>query len=154
MSSRAFGPRRSRLSTAALAALDSGLPVRVETHSRQRSIFSGAEELGVHGLTSELAEMLSCLRIRSFRVRAELEEVTCAMLGNVQCGFWPFARRAALDLAGMLALAANRRLADPELCVRGAKGALRVAELCVKEAACRGVEAEASVSAQLFTEVR
>jgi hypothetical protein len=52
---------------------------------------------------------------------------------NVRCGFWPLARRAALDLAAMLAPACKRRLVDHDLAVRGANLALRVSELCGKE---------------------
>jgi hypothetical protein len=52
---------------------------------------------------------------------------------NVRCGFWPLAHRAALDLAALLRQARRRRLVDPELAVRGANGALRVAHLCSRE---------------------
>jgi hypothetical protein len=97
--------------------------------------------------------MISCLRVRSFRVRADLEEVTSALLANVECGFWPYARRAALDLAALLSYAAKRRLSDVELCVRGEKGAVRIAELCVSHA-CQGVEAAAEESAPCFKESR
>jgi hypothetical protein len=53
---------------------------------------------------------------------------------NVECGFWPLARRSALDLSDLLVLARKRRLADAELSCRGANGALRIAELCAQEA--------------------
>ncbi len=44
--------------------LDIGLRVRVDVHpSRQRAIFCGAENLSVQALTSELAEMISSLRV-------------------------------------------------------------------------------------------
>jgi len=52
---------------------------------------------------------------------------------NVECGFWPLAQRAALDLSDLLRTAARRRLADPELCLRGANCALRIAELSGRE---------------------
>ena len=152
--SSTFGPRRSRLSSAALRALDAGLQGHVEPRPSQRLLFAGAEELSLQDLASELAETLSLLRVYSFAVRADIENVTSAMLANVQCGFWAYARRAALDLSGILASAGKRRLADRQLCIRGANAALRIAELCVQEA-CRGVESAAEAAAQRFTsEVR
>ena len=120
-------------SSAAAAALDFGLRVRVETHPAQRNIFSGAERLSVRELTSEVAGLVSSLRVRSFSLRYELEQVTSAPVTNVECGFWPLARRAALDLSGTLSLARKRRLAEAELCYRAANAAERVAELCVAE---------------------
>jgi hypothetical protein len=123
-----------RPSAAAALALDLGLQVRIETHPEQRPIFASAEELPVQRLVSELSLLVSELRVRSFALRYELEEVTSALQRNAECGFWPQARRAALDLSGVLSLARRRRLADPELCLRGSNGALRVAELCAREA--------------------
>jgi hypothetical protein len=135
MSRHTFSSRPSRpLGAAALAALDAGLQVSVETYRSQRLLFAGAENLSLQDLTSELAQRLSCLRIRSFYVRADVEELTDALLHNVECGFYIYARRAALDLSATLASAGKRRLADRELCVRGANVALRIAELCVQEA--------------------
>jgi hypothetical protein len=126
----AFGPRRSSRSH---AALDFGLRVRLEVGVDQRTIFSGAENLSAQELTSELAEMVSQLRVRSYAMRGNLEEVTSALMTNVRCGFWPLAQRAALDLSGLLDLARRRRLADGDLCARGAAGASRIAELCDRE---------------------
>jgi hypothetical protein len=120
-------------SAGALASLDFGLRVRVETHVSQRSIFSGASNLSAQELTAEVAELVFELRVRSFALRGHLEQVTSALQVNVSCGFWPLARRAALDLAGLLALAGKRHLADPELCVRGANGARRIADLVDRE---------------------
>lgn len=120
-------------SPGALAALDFGLRIRVETHVSQRSIFSGASNLSAQELTAELAELVSELRVKSFALRGHLEHVTSALQVNVSCGFWPLARRAALDLAGLLAQASRRHLADPELCIRGANGARRIAELIEQE---------------------
>jgi hypothetical protein len=133
--SSTFTARRpgSRASSFGLAALDFGLRVRVEAHPAQRSIFSGADRLTVQELTSELAELVLSLRVRSFSLRYELEQVTSALLTNVECGFWPLARRAALDLSGTLSLARKRRLAEPELCYRAANAAEHVAELCAAE---------------------
>ena len=132
--SHAFTTRRpSRASLGSLAALDFGLQVRIEARPAQRTIFSSAEELPVQDLTSELAEMVSELRVRSFSLRGQLEHVTSALQVNVDCGFWPLARRAALDLAGLLGSARKRRLADPELCVRGANAARHIADLCSQE---------------------
>ncbi|NWG75944.1 MAG: hypothetical protein HXY24_15305, partial [Rubrivivax sp.] len=70
-------------SSAAAVALDFGLRVRVQTHPAQRSIFSGAERLTVRQLTSELAELVASLRVRSFSLRYELEQVTAALVTNV-----------------------------------------------------------------------
>jgi hypothetical protein len=133
MSHPRYLPRPFRPSPAALQALDFGLRVRVETHSSQRCIFSGVEVLSVQDLVSELSELVSSLRVRSFVLRAELEHVTSALQINVECGFLPLARRAALDLGGLLASAAKRRLADSELSVRGANAAFRIAELLGQE---------------------
>lgn len=121
------------LSSASLSALDFGLRVRLEAHPAQRSIFYGAQSLPVQALTSELAEMVAELRVHSFAMRHELEQVTSALQRNVESGFSGLARRAALDLSGTLLLARRRRLAEPELCSRGANAALRIAELCAAE---------------------
>jgi hypothetical protein len=123
----------SRLSSRALIALDYGLGVRVDRHPLQRTIFSGAENLSLQELTSELSEMVSELRVRSFALRAELEEAASALLLNVQCGFWPLAERAALDLGSLLEIGRKRRFTDPELAFRGARCAYRIADLCGKE---------------------
>jgi len=116
-----------------LSALDFGLRVRIEAHPAQRSIFCAAEDLLVQALTSELAERVAELRVHSFAMRHELEQVTSALQRNVESGFWALARRAALALSGTLLLARRRRFANPELCTRGADTALRIAELCAAE---------------------
>jgi hypothetical protein len=118
---------------AGLAALDFGLRVRVETHPEQRALFAGAQDLSRERLAEELSLMVSELRVRSFALRAQLEEVAIALLENLRCGFQPQARRAALDLAGLLLLARRRRLADAELCCRGENCANRIAALFGKE---------------------
>ena len=125
--------RRSRASFGALTALDFGLRVRVERSPAQRTIFSSPEELPVQELICELAELASELRVRSFALRHELEQVTSALMVNVECGFWSLAERAALDLAAVLSEARKRRLADAALCVRSADLALRIAALCAPE---------------------
>jgi hypothetical protein len=125
--------RRPSPSSSSQSALDFGLRVRIEAHPAQRSIFCGAESLPVQTLTSELAEMVAELRVHSFAMRHELEQVTSALQRNVDSGFWGLARRAALDLSGALHLARRRRLAGPELCSCGANAALRIAELCAAE---------------------
>lgn len=130
MSHFTFGARHT---LSRLTGLDFGLRVRIETHSVQRTIFSGSDNLSVRELVSELAETISGLRVHSYALRGQLEQVTYALQVNVECGSWRYARRAALDLSGLLGQAAKRRLADRELCVRGAQGALRIAELCGKE---------------------
>jgi hypothetical protein len=129
--------RPNRASQGALAALDFGLQVRFETQPAQRTIFSGAQELPVQDLTSDLAEMVSELRVRSFALRHELEHLTSALQVNLDCGFWPLARRAAFDLAGLLASARKRHLADPELCLRAADAARHIADLCSQEEVAR-----------------
>ena len=121
--------RPTRASLGALAALDFGLQVRVETRPAQRTIFSTPEELPVQELTSELAEMVSLLRVRSFALRHELEHVTSALMVNVESGFWTLAHRAALDLAALLGSSRTECLADPALCVRGALAARSIADL-------------------------
>jgi len=125
--------RRSRASFGALTALDFGLRVRVERSPAQRTIFSSPEELPVQELICELAELASELRVRSFALRHELEQVTSALMVNVECGFWSLAERAALDLAAVLSEARKRRLADAALCVRSADLALCIADLCARE---------------------
>ena len=125
---------RSQASPAAAVALDFGLRVRVDGHVDQRTLFSGAENLSVQELCSELGLMISELRVRSFVLRHQLEQVTDALLVNVRCGFWPLAHRAALDLGDLLAHARWRRLTDAELCVRGSRCAFHVADLCAQEA--------------------
>jgi hypothetical protein len=136
----------ARHSLSVAAQLDAGLRVHVAS-SDQRSIFAGAENLSLGELTAEVAEMLGSLRVRSFRIRAELEEVTLALQHNIECGFWLWARRAALDLAGILASCANRRLADAELSIRGMNAALRIADLIVEAAT---LSEEADLVAQSF----
>jgi len=124
---------RPQASPAAAVALDFGLRVRVDSHVDQRTLFSGAENLSLQELCSELSLMISELRVRSFAVRYELEQLTAALLVNVRCGFWPLARRASVDLGDLLAHVRRRRLADAELCVRGSRCAFHIAQLCAQE---------------------
>ena len=133
MPTQFFPSPRPRRSPAALAALDFGLRVHVDSHQAQRTIFHSAEELPVQELTTELSLMVSELRVRSFALRYEREQLTDALSVNVRCGFWPLARRAGIDLGDLLSLARKRRLADAEHCIRGANCAFRIAELCAKE---------------------
>lgn len=130
MPAHAFTTRRSG---APLVALDFGLEVRVRP-SRQRPLFCGAENRSLRELVSELSQMVSSLRVHSFSLRFEIERMTSALLTNVDCGFWLLAEHAAIDLGDLLAEARRRRLADPELCVRGSSCASRIAELAAKEA--------------------
>jgi hypothetical protein len=51
----------------------------------------------------------------------------------VQSRSWSYARRAALDLAGVLALAQKQRQVSGSRAVHGANCALRIAELCERE---------------------
>jgi len=118
----------------ALTGLDFGLRVHVDVRPAQRAIFVGAENLSVQALTSELAEMVSGLRVHSYAVGGQLEQVTTALMLNVESGEWQFARRCALDLAGLLAQAEKRGQVKGSLGVRGANAALRIAELCAREA--------------------
>ena len=124
---------RLQSSPAQAVALDFGLRVRFDGHVAQRTLFSGAENLSLQELCSDLGLMISELRVRSFSLRHELEQVTDALLVNVRCGFWLQARRAAVDLGDLLAWARKRRLADSELCVRGSNCALHIADLCAQE---------------------
>ena len=125
---------RPQASSAAAVALDFGLRVRLDGHGDQRTFFSGAENLSLQELCTELGLMIAELRVRSFSLRHELEQVTEALLVNVRCGFWLQARRAAIDLGDLLAWAHKRRLADAELSLRGSGCASRIAELCAVEA--------------------
>ena len=79
---------RSQASLAASVALDFGLRIRVDGDAPQRTLFSGAESLSLQELCSELGLMISELRVRSFSLRHQLEQVTDALLVNVRCGFW------------------------------------------------------------------
>ncbi len=124
---------RPQASSAAAVALDFGLRIRVACHAPQRTLFSGAENLSLQELCSELGLMISELRVRSFSLRHQLEQLTDALLVNFRCGFWQQAQRAAVDLGDLLACARTRRLADAELCVRGSSCAFHIAELCAKE---------------------
>jgi hypothetical protein len=133
MSRHTFGTHPRRFSAASAAALDAGLYVRLEQAPAQGLLFAGADTFSTQELTSEVACLVARLRLRSFSLRHGLEEVTTALMVNVRCGFWPLAHRAALDLAALLRQARRRRLVDPELAVRGANGALRVAHLCSRE---------------------
>ena len=132
MSYQHFGARQV---ITALTGLDFGLRVRVDVRPAQRTIFSGAEKLTVQALTAELAEMAAGLRVYSYPVRGQLEQVVSALQINVASGSWSFARRAALDLATVLTVARNRKLVDASRARRGANAALRIADLC--EAAVR-----------------
>jgi hypothetical protein len=120
-----------RWSPGASFALDVGLRVRVESSPRQGCIFSGAENLSARQLTSELAELVSGLRVHSFSLRHALERTMSALMINVECGFWKLARNAALDLA--LLLTDAKAFAHPELCSRGCRCAQRIAALCGEE---------------------
>ncbi len=126
-----FSAPRPRRSPAALAALDFGLPVRAQFP--QPTLVSGAEDLSLQELTSELGLMVSELRVHSFALRHELEQLTSALLVNIRCGFSPLARRAAIDLGDALVFAGKRRLANAELCLRGSSCAFRIAELVAGE---------------------
>lgn len=130
MSNPPFGARPAHR---VLTGLDLGLRVRVEVHSTQRTIFSGAESLSLQALTSELAEMVAGLRVYGYALRAQLEQVTCALQANVQCASWGYARRTALDLATLLSMGRRKHLAHGERCRRGEQCALRIAELCQAE---------------------
>jgi hypothetical protein len=130
MPSHAFPTCRS---AAPLVALDFGLCLRIAA-TKQRPLFTGAESLSLRELVSELSQMVSGLRVRSFSLRFEVERVTTALLTNVECGFWLLAQHAAMDLGDLLAEARRRHLADAELCLRGSNCASRIAELCSKEA--------------------
>jgi hypothetical protein len=118
----------------ALPGLDVGLRVRIRRTQSQGAIFAGAENLSVQALTSELAEMVSGLVVYRYALRGQLEQVTFALLANVQSRSWSFARRAALDLAGLLAQPQKQYCGAGSRAVRGAHCALRIAELCEKGA--------------------
>jgi hypothetical protein len=124
---------RPRSQTSPAAALDFGLRVRFDAHAAQRTLFGGAENPSLQALCSQLRLMISELRVRSFALRHELEQVTDALLLNIRCGFWRLAECAALDLGDLLTEARRRHLADSELCTRGSRLALDIAGLCGQE---------------------
>jgi hypothetical protein len=111
---RLYGPRAT---LRALTGLDFGLRVRVDVRSSQRSMFCGAENLAAQRLISEFAEDISGLRVYSYAMRGQLEDATSALCLNAEGGSWRYARRAALDLSGLLAVAAKRRQADAQTCL-------------------------------------
>src|SRR5262245_50856251 len=123
----------ARASLRILTGLDIGLRVRVEVQSSQRTMFCGPENLAARQLISELAEEISGLRVYSYAMRGQLEDALSALQLNAEAGSWRYARRAALDLSGLLGLAAQRRLADRERCVSSANAAIRIAELIGRE---------------------
>jgi len=126
-------PFDARTSLRALTGLDFGLRVRVEVSSTQRRMFCGAENPCVQQLVCELAKLVSGLRVYSYALRGQLEQVTFALQANVECGSWRYAGRAALDLAGLLLDAKRRRLANPDRCSQGAECATHIADLCLRE---------------------
>ena len=130
MSHYPFGARHT---VRRLVALDFGLRVRIETTSPQLTLFSAPAKLQARQLTSEVPELISRLRVWSFSLRGQLEQVTQALMMNVECGFFSLARFAALDLADLLSEARMRNLADSGLCHRGERSALRIAELLARE---------------------
>jgi hypothetical protein len=132
MSHHPFGARQL---VTALTGLDFGLRVRIDVRPAQRTIFSGAEKLSVQALTADLAQTVAGLRVYSYPVRGQLENVVSALQLNVESGSWSYARRAALDLATVLSVARNRKVVDASRAKRAANAALRVADLC--EAAVR-----------------
>jgi len=117
-----------------LTGLDFGLRVRVEVQPPlQRTVLSVSENLSVQSLTSELVEIVSGLTVYSYAVRGRLEQLTYALQSNVQFGAWSYARRAALDLAALLANAKKRGWVRGSLAMNGANCALRLADLCGRE---------------------
>jgi hypothetical protein len=84
----------------------------------------------------DLAQQVVGLRVYSYGVRAQLEEVLTALQLNIASGSWSFARRAALDLAStsILSVARNRGQITGSRAFRASATALRVADLCESEA--------------------
>jgi hypothetical protein len=113
-----------------LTGLDFGLRVRVHTRVAQRTLFSGEDNACAQELTTELARLIGSLRVYRYELRAELEDIISAVQINVQAGEWSFARRAAFDLADVLARAQRRRLIAGTRASRCAELALRLADLC------------------------
>ena len=124
---------RPQASPAAAVALDFGLRVRVDAQVDQRTLFSGAENLSLQELCSELGLMISELRVRSFVLRHQLEQVTDAFSSTSGAASGRWRHRAAVDLGDLLAHARRRRLADAELCVRGSRCAVHIAQVCAQE---------------------
>jgi hypothetical protein len=116
-----------------LTGLDFGLRVRVRFSPQQRTILSVSDNLTVQSLVSELVEIVSGLTVYSYSVRARLEQLTYALQANAQFGAWSYLRRAALDLAALLANAKKRGWLRGSLALTGAQCALRLADLCGRE---------------------
>ncbi len=122
-------PYDTRSTLRTLTGLDFGLRVRVEVRPPQRTIFSGSENLSARQLTSERDQMISGLRVDSYSLRAQLEQVTFALQTNVDSGDCKYALRAAYDLASLLIQGRKRGLIHSERAVKSANFALRIAEL-------------------------
>lgn len=128
-----FDPRPFRPGIPELSPLGILLRLRVAIDSRQMPLFCGQENFSVQELTSELAYTVSRLRVGSFSLRSRIEQAVTAVQVNVECGFFPLARKAALDLASLLAQARKRHLTNSDLSSRCANAALRIADLCGQE---------------------
>ncbi len=127
MSHSPFGARRVFTH---LTGLDFGLRVRVRFTPEQRTILSVSDNLSVQSLVSEVVEIVSGLTVYSYSVRARLEQLTYALQANAQFGAWSYVRRAALDLAALLANAKKRGWLRGSLAMTGAQCGLRLADLC------------------------
>jgi hypothetical protein len=129
MSYQPFGARP----LSRLTGLDFGLRVRVQLRPRQRTILSVSDNLTAQSLVSELAEIVSGLTVYSYAVRGRLEQLVHALQSNIEFGSWSYARRAALDLAALLANAKKRGWLRGSQAITGAQCALRLADLCGRE---------------------
>src|SRR5262245_63337940 len=123
----------ARATLRALTGLDVGLRVRVY-RQLQRVLFSGTENGAALDLISELSKEVVRMRVFSYALRGQIEDTLSALQLNAEAGSWRYARRAALDLVGVLSQGCRRRLVDDDRAVRGAEYAARIAELIGLEA--------------------
>jgi hypothetical protein len=128
---RNFGTRQV---VTALTGLDFGLRVRIDVRPAQPTLFRSPRSIAVEPAALDLAQQVVGLRVYSYGVRAQLEEVLTALQLNIASGSWSFARRAALDLASILSVARNRGQITGSRAFRASATALRVADLCESEA--------------------
>src|SRR5262245_66603171 len=97
-----FKPFGARQPNPRVTGLEFGLRVRLRPTVTQRPLFTGAQNLSAQQLTTELTEMVASLPVDSYALRAQLEQVTIALQINVDGASWPYAQRAAYDLASPL----------------------------------------------------
>ena len=107
-----------------------GLRVRVAVSTTQQFLFGGDGPSVLTRMAERLCVDVARIVVRDFRIHSQLERTIPAVLRNVRLSFWSCAKRAALDAASALASGAKRRVLQPDMAIRAANLALRIAELC------------------------